>query len=569
MTHPTSDQSQRPSSGAADGTLPVDAPLRVAGAGAIQWHRQCELLVVGYGAAGVATAISAHESGTDVLVAERFEGGGATIKSGGVVYLGGGTRYQRDAGYEDTPDEMFRYLQQETGDAVSDAELRRFCDGSLELLEWLEARGARFQSYAHPPKTSYPKDGVYLYYSGNESVPAFAEKARPAPRGHRVVAAGIDAGRVLYQALRSYADRLKFPVLQQTSVRRLIIDERSGAVLGAEVAQLTPGSAEQQLHQKLMRRAEKVHNFAGAWADRLRARALQIEQQHAKRLHVRATRGVALCTGGFVFNRSMVAQYAPKYLPAMRLGATGCDGSGIRLGESAGGAPTRMEKGSAWRFINPPTAWPLGVVVNRRGERFCNEQVYGARLGVEMCENNGGKAYLVIDRALRRRAIREALFGGLWAFQGIPALILMLFAPRAKTPELLADKLGLPRQALRSTIDQYSADTRAGAVDALGKDTAFRAPLETPPYYAMDISADSKTFPCPTITLGGLRVEETSGAVLDTEGNPIAGLFAAGRAAVGVASNGYVSGLSIADCLWSGRRIGRHLASQQDKQQAA
>ena len=67
-------------------------------------------------------------------------------------------------------------------------------------------------------------------------------------------------------------------------------------------------------------------------------------------------------------------------------------------------------------------------------------------------------------------------------------------------------------------------------------------------------------FPLPTITLGGLRVDEQTGAVLDADDAPIPGLYAAGRAAVGLASNGYVSGLSLADCLWSGRRAGAAMA---------
>jgi len=66
--------------------------------------------------------------------------------------------------------------------------------------------------------------------------------------------------------------------------------------------------------------------------------------------------------------------------------------------------------------------------------------------------------------------------------------------------------------------------------------------LDQPPYYAFEISAHSKTFPCPAITLGGLRVNENDAGVLDNSGRNIPGLYAAGRAAVGIASNGYVSG---------------------------
>lgn len=543
-----------------DGTLPVEAPLIVDDAAAFAWDRHCDVLVVGLGAAGGAAAISAKEAGAEVLIAERFEGGGATIKSGGVVYTGGGTRYQREAGYEDTPQAMFNYLCQETGDAVSPEALRRFCEGSVELLSWLESIGVEFQSNPNPPKTSYPKDGTYLYYSGNEGVPAYAAKAKPAPRGHRVRAPGIDSGRELYHALRRRTEALNIPTLRQTAARRLITDRR-GAVLGAELWQLEPGSAAQQEHQKLMQRAEAWHNFAGGYADKLRAKARQLEQQHAQRIRVRATGGVVLTTGGFIFNREMVAQYAPKYLPAMRLGATGCDGSGIRLGASAGGVPHRMEKGSAWRFINPPVNWPKGIAVNRQGLRFCNEQVYGARLGVEMVDHNGGEAWLILDHALRRQSLREALFGKLWFFQSVPAFFLMLFAPRAKTPEALAAKIGLPPAALRDTIQRYTDDARSGATDALGKSGDLRQPLANAPYYALNISANSKTFPCPTITLGGLKVDESSNAVVDASQRAIPGLYAAGRSAVGVASNGYVSGLSLADCLSAGRRAGASAAA--------
>ncbi len=545
----------------ADGSLPVDAPLVVDAATAV-WDRQCGVLVVGLGAAGGAAAISAKEQGADVLVAERFEGGGATIKSGGVVYLGGGTRYQRQAGYEDTPEAMYNYLRQESGDAVSPEALRRFCDGSLDLLNWLESIGVEFQSNPNPPKTSYPRNGTYLYYSGNEGVPAYAAHAKPAPRGHRTKAPGIDSGRELYRALQRKLEQLQVPILRQTAARRLITDGE-GKVLGAELWQLTPGSAAQREHRKLMRRAEAVHNFAGAWADRLRARALALEQHHAQRICVRASGGVVLTTGGFIFNRAMVQQYAPKYLPAMRLGATGCDGSGIRLGQTAGGVAARMEKGSAWRFINPPTAWPRGIVVNRQGLRFCNEQVYGAKLGVEMVDHNDGRAWLILDRKLRRQAMREALSGGLWFFQSVPAFFLMLFARKGATPEALAARTGLPAAALKGTIQRYSDDARSGSTDALGKSGDMRVALDTAPYYALDISADSSTFPCPTITLGGLKVDETSNAVVNGRQQIIPGLYAAGRAAVGVASNGYVSGLSLADCLSSGRRAGRHAAGQQ------
>ncbi|HZP13617.1 MAG TPA: FAD-binding protein [Nevskiaceae bacterium] len=537
-----------------DGCLPTAPPLIAADASAVKWDRTCDVLVVGFGGAGAAAAIAAKEGGASVIVAERFEGGGATAKSGGVVYAGGGTKQQKAVGYDDTPEDMFRYLRQETGDAISEATLRRFCDDSRGLIEWLESIGADFTSTAPPPKTSYPKDGIYLYYSGNEAVPSYAAQALPAPRGHRTRGSWL-SGKAMFELLKARAAALGIDVMHQSAARRLVKSD-AGDVLGAELWQLAPGSPEAQAHEKLMRRAEKWHDLAPRRADRWRAEALGIELSSAKPVLVRATRGVVLTTGGFIFNREMVAQHAPKFRRTMRLGATGCDGSGIRLGQSVGGATGRMEKVSAWRFINPPSPWPHGIVVNHEAQRFCNEQVYGAKLGVEMCERQDGRAWLVLDRKLRWSAIKETLFGGLWWFQSVPAFFLMLFAPRAKTPEQLAEKMGWPHNALRTTIDEYNAAIADKREDALGKADAMRKPLDTPPYFALNISADNRSFPCPSITLGGLKVDETSGAVLDGRGEIIPGLYAAGRAAVGIASNGYVSGLSIADCLWSGRRAG-------------
>ncbi len=537
----------------------VESPLAVDAASAV-WDQHCDVLVVGFGAAGAAAAITARETGAKVLVAERFEGGGATAMSGGVVYAGGGTRQQKAAGYDDTPEAMFNYLRMETGEAVSEATLRRFCKDSVGLIEWLESLGANFDSSAPPPKTSYPKDGIYLYYSGNEGVKEYAAVAKPAPRGHRTRGSWL-SGKALYEFLKARVLALGVPLLMQSSARRLITDAASGAVLGAEIWQLPSGSAAAQQHLKWMRRAEKVHNIAPKWADSLRAKAAALEAAEAKPLRIRATRGVVLSTGGFIFNREMVTQNAPKYLQTMRLGATGCDGSGIRLGASVGGSTARMDKVSAWRFINPPENWPRGAVINDQGQRFCNEQVYGAKLGVEMCEHHRGRAWLLLDKKLRAAAIKEALFGGLWFFQSVPAFFLMLFAVRAKTIEQLAAKLNVPAAALRQTVDIYNAGAASNS-DALGKSQNMLAVLNEGPYFALNISADSKTFPCPAITLGGLRVNEESGGVLADNGAVIPGLYAAGRAAVGIASNGYVSGLSIADCLWSGRRAGQQAAGR-------
>ncbi|GAB2845880.1 FAD-binding protein [Pseudoduganella ginsengisoli] len=530
----------------------MDQPLQLSATACHIWDDECDVLVLGFGAAGACAALAASESGARVLVLDRFNRGGASAKSGGVVYAGGGTPQQVAAGVQDTPQAMFDYLCQETGDAVSAATLRAFCEGSRDMVAWLSGHGVQFDSAMPPVKTSYPQDGYYLYYSGSEAVPAFAQHAKPAPRGHRVKGSGM-SGAVLFKVLREAVARAGITVQGLTTARRLITD-RAGHVIGAEVGQLSGMAG--WLHRQLERFADASHNLAPGLADGARAALAALESRYAAVRHVRAHGGVVLATGGFIFNRAMLGRYAPRYLRAWRLGTTGCTGSGIALGESVGGASSHMHKVSAWRFINPPFDWARGIVVDRSGQRICNEEVYGARLGHAMCEQADGRAWLILDSRLRSAALCECRSGKLWLFQSGPAMLLMLFgAVKAANAAALAEKLGMPAAQLQQTVDAYNAAARGDAADALGKSKAMLAPLEGP-LYAIDISMDSKLFPCPAITLGGLRVNENTGAVLRADGRAIGGLYAAGRTALGIASNQYVSGLSLADCVWSGRRAG-------------
>ena len=549
---------QSPSSTQQESATAVEAPLVVDDPACVRWDDVCDVLVAGFGAAGACAALEASAAGAKVRIVERFEGGGASAKSGGVVYAGGGTRYQAEAGYSDTPEAMFAYLQQEVGDAVSAATLKRFCAGSIDMLRWLERLGVRFAASVPPRKTSYPQNRYYLYYSGNEAVGDAVREHAPAPRGHRVVGDGM-SGRVLYDTLRRAVDAQPFvDTMCHASVRRLVTD-RSGRVIGAQVWQVAPGRA-QRTHRRLARWAERLHNGMPAWADRLRAALHRVEQCEGRLITIKAD-AVVLSTGGFIFNRSMVAHYAPRYLPNWRLGTTGCDGSGIRLGLSAGGVAQRLERVSAWRFINPPYAWAQGCVVDRNGERFCNEEVYGAALGHAMCETREGHAWLILDARLVKLALAECLRGKLWAFQSVPAMLLMLAGrKRARSLADLAARIGSDPAVLERTINAYNLGALNGIDRAFGKSAAMLQPLMHGPYYAIDISSGSRVFPCPSITLGGLRVDETSNGVLSAQGTPIEGLFAAGRAACGLASNHYVSGLSLADCIWSGRQAGRAAA---------
>ena len=128
----------------------VEEPLVLDDVESAEWDEAADLVVVGYGGAGAAAALEARQRGADVLVLDHYRGGGATAMSGGIYYAGGGTPQQREAGIDDDPEEMFKYLAREVHGAVSDETLRAFCDQSVETLHWLQQAGLEFRGTFSP-----------------------------------------------------------------------------------------------------------------------------------------------------------------------------------------------------------------------------------------------------------------------------------------------------------------------------------------------------------------------------------------------------------------------------------
>ena len=141
-----------------------------------------------------------------------------------------------------------------------------------------------------------------------------------------------------------------------------------------------------------------------------------------------------------------------------------------------------------------------------------------------------------------------------------------LAAKRAKTLAELARKIGADASSLTQSMQAYNAAIGQPVADALhpsdplGKAADMCQALDQAPYYGIDISVTSPYLPMASITLGGLQVNEETGQVKNREVLSIDGLYAAGRTAVGIASSRYMSGLSLADCIFSGRRAAQHAA---------
>jgi len=101
------------------------------------------VIVIGAGVAGVVAAIEAFDrphAKLKILIVEKFDGGGSSVRSGGAVYAGGGTDEQEVCGVKDSFEETYNYLKTELKDSVSDDLLRLFCERSSKDTAWLRNR---------------------------------------------------------------------------------------------------------------------------------------------------------------------------------------------------------------------------------------------------------------------------------------------------------------------------------------------------------------------------------------------------------------------------------------------
>jgi len=553
----------------------IEAPLKIASADNVSWSSDADVIVVGLGGAGVAAALQSIENGLSVIAIDRFEGGGATKASGGVIYAGGGTATQKEADVEDTPENMYNYLKLETEGIVSDKTLRDFCEKSAPTIDWIKGHGVDLRGTLWPKKTSYPAPQYFLYHSDNSLVPSYKKHAKPAARGHRGYvpikqgAKATNLGGSIFDPLRTSAEAKGLKILPYTEVRQLVTDAK-GNVIGVKALQFTKEDT-LETYKTLRAKANKLFAmfppiipgskffFKKAMGHLEKAKALADSREE---IFIRAKKGVVLSAGGFIFNSQMLAHYAPKYTAGYPLGTDGDNGAGIRLGQSVGGIADNMDRITAWRFINPPISFARGMIVNESGQRFINEMVYGATLGVEMTENHNGRAWMILDKALIKQALDDVKGNKALSFQRALAKLNTYFGTKkANSISALGKIIGVDGAALKAQLTDYNKMARGEQDDPFEKATDDIAEIDENNIVAIEISLTAKLFPCPTLTLGGLKVDETTGHVLDAKGKSINGLYAAGRNAIGVCSHNYISGLSIADCVYSGRRAAKAITT--------
>jgi 3-oxo-5alpha-steroid 4-dehydrogenase len=467
-----------------------------------------DVVVVGFGIAGACAALSAAEAGASVLVVERASApGGSSALSGGEVYLGGGTTVQKACGFEDTADDMYAFLRTALGPHADQDKLRLYCDDSAEHFQWLVDHGVEFRPSLYDQPTWMPPTTDGLMWLGENSWP-FDTLATPAPRGHRGPAPHF-AGRVVMDALVAAAADAGVDVLVDTRATSLVVEE--GRVVGVRV------------------------------------------RHYGEERELRSRHGVVLTTGGFVDNEEMLAAHAPALLGHGKVSDGLDDGSGIRMAQEIGAATRRMHAHEVALTVVPALA-ARGMLVNTHGQRFVNEDTYPGTVSHAAVVHQPAPYWVIVDET---------------GFEDVPEAERWGVRPAhvAETLAELEQDLGMPAGSLEASVAAYNRCAEQGEDPWFHKAARWLRPLEAP-YAAIDVAAgfhpgDRESGATGTgvagFTLGGLHTS-VDGAVLSLAGEPIPGLWAAGRTTAGIHGEGYISGTSLGDASYFGRRAGRSAA---------
>lgn len=417
--------------------------------------KDTDVIVIGGGIAGFAAAISAKESGANVILIEKLDRvGGSTIESGGIFYA---TGTSINKAQDNDVDALVDYWQTRAEGNADEAMLKIAAEGSSTTLAKMQEWGVLFSETVSPSGIS---PAMRAHYATNSTAEGKSTD-------------GVD----FIVPLLNHAESLSIEVITGTAATELIT--KDGAVVGVKATS-----------------DDKNYTF------------------NAK--------SVVIATGGYDLNPEMMKAHSPEMASTWAISSPGNTGDGITMAEKAGAATDYTGGVIGFKIIDVTRhyieganllGWTGQLGVTNQGTRFGNESadypVFCTSL-LKAKEAGAEKFYLIIDSTTDFSAAlaEEAVAKGLGF--------------KAETIDDLAKAAGIDAAALNETIASYNGHADAKEADEFGK--ANLVAVNKAPYYAVEIK------PATLGTIGGLVLSQNA-EVLDTNGAPISGLYAAGEVA--------------------------------------
>lgn len=554
-----------------------------------------DVIVVGSGAGALTAALRADVLGAKVLVVEKSEQiGGSSAMSGGIVWIPDNPLMELN-GVTDSPETAFTYLDHVVDPFVDRGRLRAFIRHGSEMVRFVQ----RDTHLRFTPMDSNPD-----YYQDAPGAQPHSRSLEPVPFD------GALLGRDFQQLRPTHVQNLILGRLAFDNKGVLQIFTRAKGwrklLLKGALEYLT--DIPERLRSKRPRRTVVFGNaLVGSLLRTLRSRdiplwlntpVVELEPGHGvvvekngERQRIAARLGVVLASGGFEANQTLRESYLPN--PTDTSWSAACvenQGDAIRLGESASAAVDGMDM--AWwgptikvpgednaRMLIIEKALPGCCFVGLDGLRFANEaapytQVIEDMYHAQEQGRNCIPGFCIFGEHYRR----SYPFGPLvpaspWTDRLLPRKYREEFLVKSDTLQGLAEKTGIDLEGLEMTIqkmNQYAATgvdqdhgRGAGLFDRYYGDASISpnpclARID-PPYYAV------KIFPGELGTKGGLVTDE-SARVLDTNGQPVAGLYATGNCTSSMMGSIYAGGgCTLGPAMTFGYIAANHLMAAADE----
>lgn len=282
------------------------------------------------------------------------------------------------------------------------------------------------------------------------------------------------------------------------------------------------------------------------------------DEKGAKKIY--AKYGVVLSTGGYSANNAMVSAYCGQAASHMPIrGSRIISGENIRLTEKVSAKYVNVDQFHCGPIYGPTGANPLNIVNNGvcvssdTSKRFTDEgqtYVQMSRDVAAMTKQNW--AFIICDQNTHDLKL---LANDWLSYKRTGAPVY-----QADTIEELAKKAGLDPKVLPQVIAEYNQAVKDNKRDQLQPvNTLVKPPVvEKAPFYAVPFQGGM------TATFGGPLIN-VKGQVLDTEMNPVEGLYAIGNAAGGIFYDNYVGGAQLTNAAV----FGYHVADEMKEMKAA